>query len=167
MANLGIVGSHSTNGVAAIHSQLLQAMTVKDFAEMYPERFNNKTNGVTQRRWLLLCNPALATTITEAIGDRWITDLSEIAKLRPLANDSGFRDRFLKAKRHAKTEFADWLKESSGQTIDPETIFDCQVKRIHQYKRQLLNALRIVVLYNRLRENPKLDIPPRTFFFAG
>src|SRR5207302_7237295 len=122
---------------------------------------------VTQARWLRLCTPALATTITEAIGDRWITDLSEIAKLCPLANDSGFRDRFLKAKRHAKTEFADWLKESSGQTIDPETIFDCQVKRIHEYKRQLLNALRIIVLYNRLRENPGLDVPPRTFFFAG
>ncbi len=167
MANLAIVGSHSTNGVAAIHSELLRTTTVKDLAEMFPERFNNKTNGVTPRRWLRLANPALAGTITEAIGDGWMTDLSQLSKLKPLADDRGLHDAFRKAKREAKAQFADWLKATSGQTVDPDTIFDCQVKRIHEYKRQLLNALRIVVLYNRLRQNPDLEMAPRTFFFAG
>ena len=167
MANLAIVGSHSTNGVAAIHSRLLRTMTVRDLAEMFPERFNNKTNGVTPRRWLLLANPELARTITAAIGGGWMTDLSQLSKLRPLESDSAFRSAFLKAKHDAKSKFADWLRSALGQTVDPDTIFDCQIKRIHEYKRQLLNALRIVVLYNRLRENPDLDIPPRTFFFAG
>ncbi len=167
MANLAIVGSHSTNGVAAIHSGLLRSMTVKDLAELYPERFNNKTNGVTPRRWLLLANPALSQTITEAIGDGWITDLSQLSKLKKLAGDKQFRTSFLKAKRKAKSQFAQWLKATSGQTVDPDSIFDCQVKRIHEYKRQLLNGLRIVVLYNRLRETPKLKMAPRTFFFAG
>src|SRR5271165_6955197 len=167
MANLAIVGSHSTNGVAAIHSGLLRTMTVKDLAEMFPERFNNKTNGVTPRRWLLLANPALATTITEAIGDEWVTDLGRLNKLKPLAEDSAFRGEVRKAKRDAKSRFADWLKSTSGQVVDPDTIFDCQIKRIHEYKRQLLNALRIVVLYNRLRDKPGLEIAPRTFFFGG
>ena len=167
MANLAIVGSHSTNGVAAIHSRLLRAMTVKDLAEMFPERFNNKTNGVTPRRWLLLANPALAGTITDAIGDGWVTDLGQLNKLKPLADDKAFHGAFHKANRDAKSAFADWLKSTSGQIVDPDTIFDCQIKRIHEYKRQLLNALRIVVLYNRLRDNPGLEIAPRTFFFAG
>jgi starch phosphorylase len=167
MANLAIVGTHSTNGVAAIHSELLRTMTVKDLAEMFPERFNNKTNGVTPRRWLLLANPALSHAITEAIGDGWITDLSQLSKLKKLAGDKGFRDAARKAKREAKSQFAQWLKTTSGQTVDPDSIFDCQVKRIHEYKRQLLNALRIVVLYNRLRENPNLKMAPRTFFFSG
>jgi len=167
MANLAIVGSHSTNGVAAIHSRLLRTMTVKDLAEMFPDRFNNKTNGVTPRRWLLLANPSLAATITEAIGDGWTTDLGQLSKLKPLADDKAFCDELRKANRDAKSHFSDWLKSTSGQIVDPDTIFDCQIKRIHEYKRQLLNALRIVVLYNRLRENPGLEMPPRTFFFAG
>jgi starch phosphorylase len=167
MANLAIVGSHSTNGVAGIHSRLLRTMTVKDLAEMFPERFSNKTNGVTPRRWLLLANPALASTITEAIGDGWVTDLGQLSKLKPLAGDQVFRGELRKANREAKSAFADWLKSTCGQIVDPDTIFDCQIKRIHEYKRQLLNALRIVVLYNRLRDNPGLEIPPRTFFFAG
>jgi starch phosphorylase len=167
MANLAIVGSHSTNGVAAIHSQLLRTMTVKDLAEVFPDRFSNKTNGVTPRRWLLLANPPLARTITEAIGDGWITDLSQLSKLKPLADDKNLHAAFLKAKSEAKCQFADWLKSTSGQTVDPDTILDCQVKRIHEYKRQLLNALRIVVLYNRLRKNPDLKMPPRTFVFSG
>jgi starch phosphorylase len=167
MANLAVVGSHSTNGVAVIHSQLLRAMTVKDLAEMFPERFSNKTNGVTPRRWLLLSNPALARTITEGIGEAWITDLSELTKLKPLAEDKGFRDAFRKAKHEGKLHFADWLKSTAGVAVDPNTIFDSQVKRIHEYKRQLLNALRIVVLYNRLRTSPDTEMPPRTFFFAG
>jgi starch phosphorylase len=167
MANLAIVGSHSTNGVAAIHSGLLRTMTVRCLAEMFPERFNNKTNGVTPRRWLLLANPALAQTITEAIGDTWISNLDELQKLKPFAEDTGFRDAVRKAKREAKSQFSNWLKTTSGQALDPDTIFDSQVKRIHEYKRQLLNALRIVVLYNRLRERPSLAMAPRTFFFAG
>jgi starch phosphorylase len=164
---LAIVGSHSTNGVAAIHSKLLRSVTVKDLAELFPERFSNKTNGVTPRRWLLLSNPALARTITQTIGDSWITDLEQLSQLKPLADDRGLRDDFRKAKREAKAQFAQWLKTRSGHTIDPDTILDCQIKRIHEYKRQLLNALRIVVLYNRLRENPQLEIPPRTFIFGG
>jgi glycogen phosphorylase len=167
MANLAIVGSHSTNGVAAVHSKLLRTSTVKDLAEMFPERFNNKTNGVTPRRWLLQANPVLARTITEAIGEGWITDLTELTKLKPLAPDAGFRDEFLAAKAEAKARFADWLKQTSGRIVDPTTVFDCQVKRIHEYKRQLLNALRIIVEYNRLRENPNLKVVPRTYFFAG
>ncbi|MEX5217717.1 MAG: glycogen/starch/alpha-glucan phosphorylase [Nitrospira sp.] len=167
MANLAIVGSHSTNGVAAIHSKLLRTMTVRDLAEMFPERFNNKTNGVTPRRWLLLANPSLSGAITAAIGDGWIADLTELRKLERLAGDKAFRDSFRKAKRDAKSAFAHWLKTTSGQTINPDSMFDCQIKRIHEYKRQLLNALRIVVLYNRLRENPGLTMAPRTFFFAG
>ncbi len=167
MANLAIVGSHSTNGVAAIHSELLRTNTVRDLAEMFPERFNNKTNGVTPRRWLRLANPALAGTITAAIGEGWMTDLGELSRLRPLAEDTSFRDDFRKAKREAKARFAEWLEATSGQRVDPDTIFDSQVKRIHEYKRQLLNALRIVVLYSRLRQNPDREMAPRTFFFAG
>ena len=167
MANMAIVGSHSTNGVAAIHSALLRKLTVKDFAEMFPERFNNKTNGITPRRWLLLANPGLARAITDAIGDGWVTNLDELKKLHLFADDTAFREAFLEAKRAAKLRFVDWVRTSCGETVDPESIFDCQVKRIHEYKRQLLNALRIIVLYNRLRANPDLEMMPRTFFFAG
>ena len=167
MAHLAVAGSHSTNGVSAIHSQLLRTTTVRDLAELFPERFTNKTNGVSPRRWLLLANPALAGTITEAIGDRWIPDLDQLRKLKPLAEDTAFVAAFRKAKRDAKLGFTAWLKASSGQIVDPETMFDCQIKRIHEYKRQMLNALRIVVLYNRLRNDPNHVMPPRTFFFAG
>jgi len=167
MANLAIVGTHSTNGVAAVHSKLLRTTTVKDLAEMFPERFNNKTNGVTPRRWLLQANPVMASAITEVIGERWITDLSQLNELKSFAADHSFREVFLKSKKEAKVQFANWLKTTSGQIVDPNTIFDCQIKRIHEYKRQLLNALRIVVVYNRLRENPDLNMVPRTFFFAG
>ena len=167
MANLAIVGTHSTNGVAAVHSKLLRTTTVKDLAEMFPERFSNKTNGVTPRRWLLEANPTLASIMTEVIGDRWITDLSQLDKLKPFATDRSFCEIFLKSKREAKSQFADWLKSTSGRIVDPNTIFDCQIKRIHEYKRQLLNALRIVVVYNRLRQNPAMEMVPRTFFFAG
>jgi starch phosphorylase len=167
MANLAIVGSHSTNGVAAIHSELLRTMTVRDLAEMFPQRFNNKTNGVTPRRWLLLSNPALSRGISEAIGDGWITNLTQLSRLKLLAEDKRVQTAFLKAKREAKSQFANWLRATTQQTVDPGSIFDCQVKRIHEYKRQLLNALRVVVLYNRLRENPNLEMAPRTFFFAG
>jgi starch phosphorylase len=167
MANLAIVGSHSTNGVAAIHSQLLRTVTVKDLAELFPQRFSNKTNGVTPRRWLLMSNRPLSQTITDAIGQGWVTDLGQLKKLRALADDQGLQQAFLKAKRQAKLLFIDWLKRTTGQTVDADSIFDCQIKRIHEYKRQLLNALRIVVLYNRLRQNPNFETMPRTFFFAG
>ncbi len=167
MANLAIVGSHSTNGVAAIHSHLLRTTTVKELSELYPDRFNNKTNGVTPRRWLLLANPPLARVITDAIGDGWITDLGKLKDLKPHAEDAGFREAFLKAKHTAKQNFAAWLRSVHGQIVDPDSIFDCQIKRIHEYKRQLLNALRIIVQYNRIIENPGLPVYPRTFFFAG
>jgi starch phosphorylase len=167
MANLAIVGSHSTNGVAAVHSRLLRTTTVKDLAEMFPERFNNKTNGVTPRRWLLEANPSLARAITTAIGDQWITDMSQLSSLKTLAGDPSLQEAFHASKREAKVRFANWLKATSGQVVDPHTVFDCQIKRIHEYKRQLLNALRIIVCYDRLRQNPNMEMVPRTFFFAG
>lgn len=167
MANLAIVGSHSTNGVAALHTELLKKTVVPDFAELFPERFNNKTNGVTQRRFLLVANPSLSKVITDTIGEGWITDLLQLEKLKPLAEDKRFRAAFRKAKREAKTRFADWLKSATGQVVQPDSTFDTQIKRIHEYKRQLLNALHIVVLYNRLRQNSKAPPLPRTFFFGG
>src|SRR5882762_3284997 len=132
MANLAIVGSHSTNGVAAIHSRLLRSTTVKDLAEMFPERFNNKTNGVTPRRWLLLANPALAQLITEALGDSWVTDLGQLGRLKQLADDEDFRELFRSAKREAKSQCVAWLGSTFGLVVDPESIFDCQIKRIHE-----------------------------------
>lgn len=168
MANLAVIGSHSTNGVAAIHSQLLRTTTVKDLAEIFPDRFSNKTNGVTPRRWLLLANPSLSRAITNAIGDGWTTDFDQIAKLKSLADEHDFRQAFLATKHNAKVQFGNWLKATSGQVVDPDSIFDCQVKRIHEYKRQMMNALRVVILYNRLRANGgDTGMLPRTFFFAG
>ncbi len=167
MANLAVVGTHSINGVAAIHSELVRSQLMPDFAEMFPDRFNNKTNGVTPRRWLLLANPDLAGLITEAIGDGWVCDLAQLRKILPLSDDSAFRGRFRRAKQSTKVRFAEWLKSTTGQIIDPTTIFDSQVKRIHEYKRQLLNVLHFVMLYDRLRADPNFDIPPRTFLFAG
>src|SRR5262249_24721538 len=148
---------------AEIHSDLLRTRVLKDFAEMYPRRFNNKTNGVTPRRWLLMANPTLSQLITEAIGDGWVTDLEQLQALVPLADDTAFRERFLRAKGQAKIRFAEWLARSSGQAVDADTLFDSQIKRIHEYKRQLLNLLHIVVLYNRMRRDPSLDMIPRTF----
>ena len=165
MAHLAVVGTHSTNGVAAIHSELLRTRTLKDFADQFPERFGNKTNGITPRRWLLLANPGLAGLITEAVGDGWVTDLAQLRRLVPLAEDRSFRDRYRQASRAAKVRFLNLLKET-GATVDPDSVFDSQIKRIHEYKRQLLNLLHIVILYNRLRSGVKADVP-RTFFFAG
>ena len=167
MANLAIVGTHSINGVAAIHSDLIRKRLVPDFADMFSDRFNNKTNGVTPRRWLLLANPALARLVTDALGDGWIGDLGQLRRIVPLADDSTFRAKFREAKQAAKARFADWLKSATGQIVDPATLFDSQIKSIHEYKRQLLNVLHIVMLYDRLRNNPNLTTPPRTFFFAG
>jgi starch phosphorylase len=164
---LAVVGSHSTNGVAAIHSELLRTHVLRDFAELFPERFNNKTNGVTPRRWLQQANPYLSRLIIRAIGEDWITDLTKVRRLLPLADDAGFREQFRIAKREAKAAFADWLKVTSGEVVDPDSIFDSQIKRIHEYKRQLLNVLHVVILYNRLRTNPNHPMTPHTFFFAG
>jgi glycogen phosphorylase len=167
MANLAIVGTHSTNGVARIHSDLLRTRVVGDFAELFPDRFNNKTNGVTPRRWLLLANPELASMVTDAIGEGWVTDLGQLRRLAPFADKASFRARFREAKQAAKVRFAAWIKDNTDQVIDPNSIFDSQIKRIHEYKRQLLNVLHIIVLYNRLRASPSLTMTPRTFFFAG
>ncbi|MGZ3383790.1 MAG: glycogen/starch/alpha-glucan phosphorylase [Isosphaeraceae bacterium] len=167
MANLAIVGTHSTNGVAQIHSRLLREHTVADFARMFPARFNNKTNGVTPRRWLMMANPDLAALLTKAVGETWITDLNRLGALRGLADDTGFRDRFRQAKQAAKARFAAWVKRELDISLDEASIFDSQIKRIHEYKRQLLNVLHITVLYHRLRSDPGFDPSPRTFFFAG
>ena len=167
MAHLAIVGTHSTNGVAEIHSELLRTRVVPDFAELFPDRFSNKTNGVTPRRWLMVANPELAALVTDAIGDGWITDLDQLRRLLPLAADAAFGERFRGAKRAAKLRFAAWLPDAVGQTVDPDAIFDCQIKRIHEYKRQLLNLLHVVLLYNRLRDDPHRDVTPRVVFFAG
>jgi starch phosphorylase len=167
MAHLATVGTHSTNGVAALHSRLLRETVLKDLAGLFPARFNNKTNGVTPRRWLLLANPALSTLVTDAIGDAWVTDLDRLSKIVPLADDAAFRQGFGAAKRAAKNRFADWLKDSLGESVNPDSLFDVQIKRIHEYKRQLLNVLHVLILYNRLRENPALDVTPRTVFFGG
>ena len=167
MAHLAVVGSHSTNGVAAIHSDLLRTRVLSDFAEIFPNRFNNKTNGVTPRRWLQQANPSLTKLITQTLGTDWILDLSKLRGLAPLAEDAGFRERFAAAKRESKVAFANWLKSTHGRSVDPDSIFDSQIKRIHEYKRQLLNVLHILVLYNRLREDPHYDMVPHTFFFAG
>jgi glycogen phosphorylase len=167
MAHLAVVGTHSTNGVAEIHSELLRTRTLKDFAEMFPERFGNQTNGVTPRRWLLMANPWQSSLITDAIGAGWVSDLDQLARLKPLADDAAFREKFRSAKREAKLNFVEWLRGQGGPEVDPGSIFDCQIKRIHEYKRQLLNVLHVVVLYNRLRHNPSLEMPPRTVFFSG
>jgi starch phosphorylase len=167
MAHMAVVGSHSTNGVAEIHSDLLRKVVLHDFAELFPERFNNKTNGVTPRRWLQQANPSLSRLLNRTVGTDWVTDMSKLRQLLPLASDAGFRKEFRDAKREAKVAFASWLKTSQNETVDPDSIFDSQVKRIHEYKRQLLNVLHIIVLYNRVRHDPNYAIRPHTFFFAG
>ena len=169
MANLAIIGTHSTNGVAQLHSDLLKSSMFPEFNMIFPERFNNKTNGITQRRWLLDANPLLAAKISEAIGDGWITDFSQISKLAPFADDKAFREDFAKIKHEAKVHAADFLRKDSGIVIDPDTIMDVQVKRIHEYKRQLMNALNILMIYDRLKNDAAFaaSFPPTTFLFGG
>ena len=169
MANLCIVGSHSTNGVAQLHTDLLKSRVVPDFADMFPERFNSKTNGITQRRWLLKSNPSLAELITDCIGDKWITNLDELRNLEAFANDSSFQERFRAVKRQAKMVLVDHLRSDPdvGFVLNPDSIFDTQVKRLHEYKRQLMNALHIIMLYNRLRKNPDMPWTPQTFLFGA
>ena len=167
MAHLAIVGSSSVNGVSQLHTNLLRTKVLRDFAEYWPSKFNNKTNGITPRRWLLKANPPLARLITEAIGDRWITDLEDLHKIERFADDSAFRERFRAAKRHNKQALARLIDGTLGVPVSPDALFDVQVKRFHEYKRQLLLLLFIIVLYNRLKSNPALDIVPRTFIIAG
>ncbi len=167
MAWLAIVGSHSVNGVAALHTEILKNQELKDFYEIYPERFNNKTNGITQRRWLGHANPELAKLITKEIGNGFYTDLSELSKLVPLAEDKKFRKKFMDIKKANKEALADYFKANMGIEIDPESIYDIQVKRLHEYKRQLLNIFHVMSLYNKLKANPGLDIVPRTFIFGA
>lgn len=167
MANLSIIGSHSTNGVAQLHSRLLTERMFPDFAVVFPGRFNNKTNGITQRRWLLDANPLLAAKISEAIGDGWITDYERIRDLEPFADDAAFRSDFLTIKQKAKDHAVAFLKKDCGIAINPNTMFDVQVKRIHEYKRQLLNALNIILLYQRIKEGRIQDFPPTSFLFGG
>ena len=167
MANLAIVGSHSTNGVAKLHSDLVKAQLVPELAQMWPERFSNKTNGVTQRRWLLACNPGLSALITEAIGDRWTRNLDDLRRLEPLAEDKGFRDRFLAVKLENKRRLAKVIQTRLGTEVNLDSLFDVQIKRLHEYKRQLLNALHIAALYRRVKASPGLEIVPRTFLFGA
>lgn len=167
MANLSIVGSHSTNGVAQLHSRLLTERMFPEFAVVYPDRFNNKTNGITQRRWLLDANPLLASKISEAIGDGWITDYSRIRELERFADDTAFRSDFLTIKKKAKERAITFLKKDCGVVLQPDSMFDVQVKRIHEYKRQLLSALNIILLYQRIKEGMIQDFPPTTFLFGG
>ena len=168
MAHLAVVGSHSTNGVAAIHSRLLRTTVLRDLAELFPGRFNNKTNGVTPRRWLLLANPDLVGPRSPRRSARTGSPTCRSSRRScPWPRMLRFATASAAAKRAAKARFADWLRSATGQAVDPDTIFDSQIKRIHEYKRQLLNVLHVLVLYNRLRDDPSLDLPPRTVFFAG
>ncbi|MGF1541746.1 MAG: glycogen/starch/alpha-glucan phosphorylase [Pleurocapsa sp.] len=167
MAHLACVGSHAINGVAALHSELLKETVLKDFYQFFPEKFSNKTNGVTPRRWMVLSNSRLSKLITEQIGDRWINHLAELKRLEPLADNPEFRQQWQETKLAIKQELADYARQKTGITVNPNSLFDVQVKRIHEYKRQHLNVLHIVTLYNRLKQHPKLDITPRTFFFGG
>ena len=167
MAHLAIVGSCSVNGVAKLHSELLRNQVLRDFAEYWPAKFNNKTNGITPRRWLLNANPCLARLITDVIGDQWITNLDQLRKLEPFVDDAGFRDRFRAAKLHNKQLLAAYIGREMGMQVSPESLFDVQVKRLHEYKRQLLLLLYIITLYNRLKRDPGLNIAPRTFIISA
>lgn len=167
MANLAVVGSHSVNGVAELHTEILKQREMKDFYALFPEKFNNKTNGISHRRWLLQANPHLAGLVGETIGTGWINHPEALSGLDKYAADAAFRERLHRVKRLNKTALARLIGERTGLTVDIDSIFDVQVKRLHPYKRQLLNVLRIMDLYNRLREDPNLDITPRTFIFGA
>ena len=167
MANLAIVAGFSVNGVAALHTEILEKQELKDFYEMMPEKFNNKTNGITQRRFLLHGNPLLADWVTRKIGDEWITDLSQIKKLAVYADDELSRQEFMQIKYQNKLRLAAYIKEHNGVDVDPRSIFDVQVKRLHEYKRQLLNILHVMYLYNQIKAHPDMDFYPRTFIFGA
>jgi len=167
MANLAIVAGFSVNGVARLHTEILKNQELRDFYELYPDKFNNKTNGITQRRFLLHANPLLSDFVTKRVGDKWITDLSKIEKLADYADDKKAQKEFMEIKRANKVRLAAYIKEHNGIEVNPDSIFDVQVKRLHEYKRQLLNILDIMYLYNMLKENPSMDFYPRTFIFGA
>lgn len=167
MAHLCIVGSHAVNGVAAIHSEIIKRDIFKNFYDMFPERFQNKTNGITPRRWLLLCNPTLADAVAEKIGEDWVVHLDQLTKLKPLVNDSGFIRTIQVAKQENKMRLAKQLEQEYGVKVNPSSMFDIQVKRIHEYKRQLLNCMHIITLYNRIKANPSGTFVPRTIMIGG
>ena len=167
MANLACVGSFSINGVAELHTELLREHVLRDFYEFFPEKFSNKTNGVTPRRFMVLSNPRLADLITRRIGDGWITDLDQLRKLEALAEDKEFKTEWSRIKRLNKTDLAEAIRNRTGIVVDPDSLFDIQVKRFHEYKRQHLNVLHILTLYSRIKQDPDVDIVPRTFIFGG
>ena len=167
MAHLSVVGSHSVNGVAALHTKLLQEKLLSEFAELYPDRFNNKTNGITPRRWLLGCNPKLSSLVDESIGKSWITQASELRGLAKFAEDTSFRKKFRAIKTENKENLSDLISNRFGLQLNPQAMFDVQIKRLHEYKRQHLNLLHILTLYRRLLHNPDLAVPPRVFIFGA
>src|SRR5919108_1932431 len=167
MAHLAIVGSHSINGVAALHTELVKTSLVPDFYQLWPERFNNKTNGVTQRRWLLQANPLLADLIHRTVGDDWIIDLEKISGLEAYASEPGFQREFMRIKRANKERLAAVIKDTTQVSVAPDSLFDIQVKRIHEYKRQLLNVMHIIHEYLALVEDKQEPTVPRTYIFAG
>ncbi len=167
MAHLAIAAGHSVNGVARLHTEILKKQELRDFYQMMPEKFNNKTNGITQRRFLLHGNPLLAQWVTDHIGDEWITDLSQISKLKIYADDEKAQQEFMNIKYQNKVRLAKYIQEHNGITVDPRSIFDVQVKRLHEYKRQLLNILHVMYLYNKIKEHPDMEFYPRTFIFGA
>ena len=167
MAHLAIAGSFSVNGVASLHTEILKKRELRDFYEMMPEKFNNKTNGITQRRFLLHGNPQLAAWVTDKIGSEWITDLSQLSKLKVFIDDEKAQQEFMNIKYQNKLRLAEYIKEHNGVEINPRSIYDVQVKRLHEYKRQLMNILHVMYLYNQLKDNPNMDMIPRTFIFGA
>ena len=167
MAHLAIVGGFSVNGVAKLHTEILKKETLRDFYQMMPEKFNNKTNGITQRRFLLHANPLLAKWVTDKIGDGWILDLPQMDRLSVYVDDEKCQEEFMQIKHQNKIRLAEYILEHNGIQVDPNSIFDVQVKRLHEYKRQLLNILHVMHLYNEIKENPDMDFYPRTFIFGA
>lgn len=167
MAHLSVVGSHAVNGVARIHSEIIKSDLFHDFYEMNPEKFQNKTNGITPRRWLLLCNPGLSDLICEKIGEEWAVHLDQLAKLKTWAKDPNFQRSVMKVKQENKLRLAEMLESEYGVRVNPASMFDIQVKRIHEYKRQLLNCLHIITLYNRIKKDPSAPFTPRTIMIGG
>ncbi|WP_026496338.1 glycogen/starch/alpha-glucan phosphorylase [Butyrivibrio sp. WCD3002] len=167
MAHLAIVGGHSVNGVARLHTEILKKRELKDFYEMYPEKFNNKTNGITQRRFLMHANPLLADWVTAHVGDSWITDLSVISGLKDIAGDKKAQKEFMDIKLANKKRLAAYIKEHNGIDVDPKSIFDCQVKRLHEYKRQFLNILHVIYMYDLLKAHPDMEYTPKTYIFGA
>lgn len=167
MANLAIVGSHAVNGVAELHTDIVKHELFKEFYAIFPDKFNNKTNGITQRRWLLKCNPELSNLINEAIGDKWITDLYHLKNLEKFTDDNEFKRKWHKIKKHNKQRLAEFINNEMDISINPDSMLDCQIKRIHEYKRQLMNILHVIHLYLELKDNPSKNVSPRTIVLSG